>query len=470
MVEIGGMAWFAENLAFEARDSFCYDDDEANCRIYGRLYRWERALSACPPGAHLASEREWQALERAVGLPDVELEQRRDRGTVEGARLKLGGESGFDVLYGGWRRYEADPDRYSAAGENAAFWTSTETDLAHAQHRDIDVGDDMIWRSPVVKHYALSVRCVVDRYDEDEYQGGDTSPAFSPDGARIAYLSNREGVEVGRDIYLLDLRTKHELRLTFGDDVETVAWSPDGSTIAFESHREGNDEIYAMSVDGSKRLNLTGHPASDRSPAYTRDGRFLVFSSDRDGDRELYRMSIDEGWIERLTDQPGDDDGPSLSPQGERIAFVSDRDGNGEVYILELASGTTRRLTDEPLAHRSPVWSADGSELVVTYGDSVTGSWSLVLLSADGGDREVLFEGIDGGRVSWRASDGVLAFGAPTRGGEDEEPGKTRIHLAVPKGAGPQPITGRLAGVVSGEEVRAEDERLSPSSRSPHSQ
>lgn len=147
-VEIGGLTWFAENLAWNARGSFCYDDDEANCRSHGRLYRWEQALGACPAGSHLASELEWQALERAVGLPAVELEQRSNRGTTEGARLKPEGDTGFDVQYGGWRRYDKDGS-FSALGENVAYWTSTETDLAHAQHRDLDVRDDMIWRSPV---------------------------------------------------------------------------------------------------------------------------------------------------------------------------------------------------------------------------------------------------------------------------------------------------------------------------------
>ena len=103
-VDIAGMTWFAANLAWAVPGSFCYDDEE-NCRLYGRLYRWEQALAACPPGSHMASELEWQALERAVGLPEVENEQRSNRGTIEGARLKRGGDTGFDVQYGGWRRY-----------------------------------------------------------------------------------------------------------------------------------------------------------------------------------------------------------------------------------------------------------------------------------------------------------------------------------------------------------------------------
>jgi uncharacterized protein (TIGR02145 family) len=447
-VEIGGMTWFASNLNWATPESYCYDDEESNCEVYGRLYRWEHALSACPPGSHLSSELEWQSLERAVGLPDVEIRQRRNRGTVEGARLKHGGDTGFDVEYAGWRRYE--DGSFSALGENVAYWTSTETDLAHAQHRDVDVGDDMIWRSPVVKHYALSVRCAVDRYNEDEYPGDDTHPVFSPDGSHIAYISNREGVAVGKpinfEIYVLDLATKRERRLTHNDAFEAdLAWSPDGTSIAFKTYRDGNDEIYLMDPNGDGQVNLTRNDASDGSPSFTPDGEFLVFSSDRNGDRELYRMRRDGSGVVRLTEHPASDHSASVSPDGRRVAFVSDRDGNDEIYILELESGAIRRLTNAPLSDWSPVWSSDGESLVVTYGDWEEDSWSLVRISIDGTRQETLFEGTDSGNAAWRQRDGALAFGASTTK-RDDSAGPGRVYLGLPGGSGKQPLTGRQTG------------------------
>ena len=171
-VEIGGMVWMARNLNYAGRESYCYDDRRENCEQNGRLYRWEAALSACPDGWHLSTEFEWQALEIAIGLPFEELEYRGNRGTAEGARLKRDGDLGFDTQYAGWRGYEPREDQgmFRSQGRAAAFWTSTEADLNHAWHRDIDTGDDMIWRSRVVKPYALSVRCVQNRseYDVDD--------------------------------------------------------------------------------------------------------------------------------------------------------------------------------------------------------------------------------------------------------------------------------------------------------------
>lgn len=164
-VELAGMTWLARDLNFETPGSFCYEDQAARCASHGRLYRWEAALSVCPVGWHLSTEHEWQALELWLGLDPDYLLNYGNRGKQEGARLKKGGDTGFDVSYGGWRRSE--DGEYRALGKNAAWWLASEADLGRAWHRDVDTGDDQIWRSPVIKPYALSVRCVKDRFVKD---------------------------------------------------------------------------------------------------------------------------------------------------------------------------------------------------------------------------------------------------------------------------------------------------------------
>ena len=73
-IVLADMVWFAQDLNYEAPESFCYDDLEENCRLYGRLYRWETAVSSCPVGWHLTTEYEWQALERWLGMDEEYLE------------------------------------------------------------------------------------------------------------------------------------------------------------------------------------------------------------------------------------------------------------------------------------------------------------------------------------------------------------------------------------------------------------
>ena len=163
LIEIGDMTWFARNLNYDSEHSYCYNGEATNCEEYGRLYRWEVSLSACPKGWHNASEYEWQALEFALGMEFRELQYRSNRGTDEGTQLKVDGSSGFHGQFGGWRNNRGS---FDALGENGAWWTSTEADLDHAWHRDLDE-DAFVYRSRVYKPYALSVRCVKDRLVDD---------------------------------------------------------------------------------------------------------------------------------------------------------------------------------------------------------------------------------------------------------------------------------------------------------------
>jgi len=167
-VELAGLTWMARNLAYASKGSYCYENKPESCRRFGRLYKWEAALAACPSGWHLASELEWQALELAMGMPFDALEERQARGddaaTDVSGKLLQGGDTGFEAESGGWRR----PDgTFSSGGEAGAWWTSTEAGLGTAWHRDLRHSRRGVWRSRVDKPYALSVRCVRHHAFED---------------------------------------------------------------------------------------------------------------------------------------------------------------------------------------------------------------------------------------------------------------------------------------------------------------
>jgi TolB protein len=100
------------------------------------------------------------------------------------------------------------------------------------------------------------------------HQAWENAPSGSPDGQKIAFVSNRE------------------------------SWFPDGQKIAFVSNRDGNVEIYVMNADGSHPRNLTNHPAWDEHPSWSPDGQQIAFVSNRDGNVEIYVMDAD-GWERR---------------------------------------------------------------------------------------------------------------------------------------------------------------------------
>src|SRR5216117_1854859 len=94
--------------------------------------------------------------------------------------------------------------------------------------------------------------------------GGDDTPAWSPDGTRIAFTSARDG---NWEIYVMNADGSNATRLT-DNGAQMPAWSPDGTRIAFTSARDGNWEIYVMNADGSDPRNLTNNPAADGGAAW----------------------------------------------------------------------------------------------------------------------------------------------------------------------------------------------------------
>lgn len=168
--DIGSQRWFIENLNYETTSSSWYDNNSANGDLYGRLYNWDDALTACPEGWHLPSDDEWKILEMHLGMSqsDADSQGIRNSGDVG---LKMKSTSGWDDLNGtNSSGFSAYPGGYSYyqdfgyLGTIGTFWTATETSSSEAWYRYLDSANG-IYRYDYLlnKEISMSVRCVMDQ-------------------------------------------------------------------------------------------------------------------------------------------------------------------------------------------------------------------------------------------------------------------------------------------------------------------
>jgi TolB protein len=212
-------------------------------------------------------------------------------------------------------------------------------------------------------------------------QGNDITPRWSPDGQRIAFASNRDGVG---DIYVMDADGSDPTRLTgpFDGNSLNPVWSPDGTRIAFETTRDGNLEVYVMNPDGTGQTNVSHGPGRDYSPGWSPDGQWLAFRSDRDGNR-IYLVRRDGSGLSGLTaaDPVVFLDPPAWSPDGSRVAYTGSEDGNVEVLAIDPDGTGLTNLTRNPAADQAPVWSPDGRLAFISERD---GNQEVYVMNGDG--------------------------------------------------------------------------------------
>ncbi len=193
--------------------------------------------------------------------------------------------------------------------------------------------------------------------------GNDDWPAWSPDGKRIVFQSDRSGNE---DIWIINADATGLVQLTHNPKADRHPnWSPDGKKIAFSSNRSGNEEVWVIDVaaalassDDSMAVNLTQSPGRDRYPFWSPDGKQLTFNTHRDDDYEIYVMNADGSQQRNLSQSPQSTEGlADWSPDGKRVVFYSNRTGNKEVYIMDLATLAWTNISNHPANDEFCTWA-----------------------------------------------------------------------------------------------------------------
>jgi Tol biopolymer transport system component len=272
--------------------------------------------------------------------------------------------------------------------------------------------------------------------------GANAYPAFSADGKRVAYSARGASKGEAFHVFVRALPGGAPMQLTNGESSDIgPAWSPDGARLAFLRIAEGRTEYISIPSDGGaerKVAEFGGAPADAGQPlpavSWTRDGRSLAVVET--GEKQLPAIalvSLADGAVRRITQPPEGSEGdstPVVSPDGNTLAFVRGTGPDGaDIYLCDLSGGNLRRLTFDDRAIRGIAWMPDGQEVV--YASSRAGAWRLWRVPAYGGSpRDIAIAGgqahfpavaPQGRRLAYTDSPSVSAIWRATLGAPDSD-------------------------------------------------
>jgi len=216
------------------------------------------------------------------------------------------------------------------------------------------------------------------------------SPAWSPDGRKLAYVSFEQGNSA---IYVQDVSTGARELISSGRGINGApAFSPDGRKMALTLSRSGNPEIYLRDMATGRTEQLTNHWSIDTEPVFSPNGQYIYFTSDRGGRPQIYRVPVGGGNPERVTLEGEYNARASVSPDGRKIAVAQGRGNEYRIAVWDIGAERFMVLTPGRL-DESPSFAPNGSMILYATREGDRGVLSAV--SADGSVRTrlILSEG-----------------------------------------------------------------------------
>lgn len=300
---------------------------------------------------------EWELL-------DVAKQQKLAEGAISGQRTGL-----RDIAH-----QVADAIYEKILGVRGAFWTRiayiTATGSAPNYQYALMVADSDGYNPQVVVRSRESL----------------LSPAWSPDGRKIAYVSFESG---NSNVYVQDLSTGARQVVSNSKGINSApAFSPDGARLALSLSKGGNPDIYVMDLGSRQTTQVTRHFAIDTEPTWAPDGQTLYFTSDRSGKPQVYQVSPSGGEPTRVTFEGQYNASPTVvNAKGVKLAMVQ---GSGNVYRIAVLDRTTNQynLVSPGSQDEAPSFAPNGSMLLYAASEGSRGV--LYAVSADGRVRQRL--------------------------------------------------------------------------------
>jgi TolB protein len=239
---------------------------------------------------------------------------------------------------------------------------------------------------------------------------------------RIAFVLEGRG---SKEIYVVDFDGENVQRVTSdGSTALSPAWSPDGARMAYTSFRSGRAVLYERDLRTGRDRVLSERAGINITPAYSPDGRMLALGATVNGNTEIGTFDLGQGGSTSASFQPRtqgrrfDSLSPTFSPDGRQIAFVSNRLGQPHIFMMTLG-GEARVISEHPGGQRayntSPDWSPRGSQIV--YQSRVNGRHQIMLYDVNRGTRRLLTNEGENEDPSWAPDGRHVVFASRDRDG-----------------------------------------------------
>lgn len=206
------------------------------------------------------------------------------------------------------------------------------------------------------------------------------SPAWSPDGKELAYVSFETRKAV---VWVQELASgRRRMVANFRGSNSAPAFSPDGQRLALTLSRDGGSQLYVMNRNGEGVTRLTQSRAIDTEPVFSPDGQQIYFVSDRGGSPQIYRMPASGGEPERVSFNGSYNISPAISPDGRTLAFIT-REGGAtfRLCVMDLATGQVQKISDTT-DDESPSFAPNGR--LIVYATRSGGRDVLMTTTLDG--------------------------------------------------------------------------------------